>query len=150
MYSVEEFDEAKTKILKYIVYKRRTENEVRTKFQGTIQEEMLDDIIEYLKEAKYIDDNEYIERTINNFKMLKNLSIKELKYKLLAKGLNKNLIDEYFYENKEELTEYEIKSASNIRQKKRDLEEIEIKNYLLKKGYKQDNINRVFEKEEKE
>ena len=52
--------------------------------------------------------------------------------------------------NKVDLEEYEIKSASNIRQKKCDLEEIEIKSYLLKKGYKQDNINRAFEKEEKE
>ena len=148
MYSIEEFDKAKTKILKYIIYKKRTENEVRTKFKNAIQEEMLDDIIEYLKEAKYIDDNEYIGRTINNFKILKNLSNKELKYKLLSKGLNKSLIEDYFYENKEELTEYEIKSATNIiEKKKRDFEEMEIKSYLLKKGYRQDNINKAFEDE---
>ena len=146
MYSIEEFDKEKTKVLRYIIYKKRTENEVRTKFQKDIDEEMLEDIIEYLKEAKYIDDSEYIEKTINNFKMLKNLSIIELKYKLMAKGLNKNLIEDYFYENKEELTEYEIKSASNIIEKKRkDLEDNEIRMFLLKKGYKQDNINEAFE-----
>lgn len=146
MYSIEEFDKEKTKVLRYIIYKKRTENEVRTKFQKDIDEEMLEDIIEYLKEAKYIDDSEYIEKTINNFKMLKNLSITELKYKLMAKGLNKNLIEDYFYENKEELTEYEIKSASNIIEKKRkDLEDNEIRMFLLKKGYKQDNINEAFE-----
>ena len=78
--------------------------------------------------------------------MLKNLSKTELKYKLMSKGLNKNLIEDYFYENKEELTEYEIKSASNIIMKKRrDLEDAEIKVFLLKKGYKQDNINEAFE-----
>ena len=33
MYSVEEFDREKTKILKYIMYKKRTENEVRNKFK---------------------------------------------------------------------------------------------------------------------
>ena len=64
----------------------------------------------------------------------------------MSKGLNKNLIEDYFYENKEELTEYEIKSASNIIMKKRrDLEDAEIKVFLLKKGYKQDNINEAFE-----
>ena len=50
MYSIEEFDKTKTKILKYIMYKKRTENEIRTKF-NTIDEDLLEDSIEYLKEA---------------------------------------------------------------------------------------------------
>ena len=110
MYSVEEFDKGKTKVLKYILYKRRTENEVRTKFQNVIDEQMLEDIIEYLKQAKYIDDKDYIDRLINNFKILKNMSQLELRYKLIAKGLSKDLIEDYMYENKEELADYEINS----------------------------------------
>ena len=141
MYSLEEFDEQKTKVMKYIVFKKRTEQEVRTKFANLIEENMLEDIIEYLKEAQYLNDKEYIEKTINNFKILKNLSLKEVKYKLLAKGINKNDIEDYFYEHKEELNEYEQKSAKNIFYKKqRDMEQDEIKQYLLKKGYKLENI----------
>lgn len=146
MYSIEEFDQAKTKVLKYIVYKKRTEQEVRQKFQKEFDEEMFEDIIEYLKEAKYINDEEYINKIINNFKILKNLSNRELKYKLMAKGLNNNLIEDYFYENKEELEEYEIKSAYNIILKKnRDMEKEDIRLYLIKKGYKQSSINSAFE-----
>lgn len=141
MYSLEEFDEQKTKVMKYIVFKKRTEQEVRTKFANSIEPNMLEDIIEYLKDAQYLNDKEYIEKTINNFKILKNLSIKEIKYKLLSKGLNKDDIDDYFYEHKEELNEYEQKSAKNIFYKKqRDMDQDEIKQYLLKKGYKLDNI----------
>ena len=141
MYSLEEFDEQKTKVMKYIVFKKRTEQEVRTKFANSIEENMLEDIIEYLKEAQYLNDKEYIEKTINNYKILKNLSLKEVKYKLLAKGINKNDIEDYFYEHKEELNEYEQKSAKNIFYKKqRDMEQDEIKQYILKKGYKQENI----------
>lgn len=141
MYSLEEFDEQKTKVMKYIVFKKRTEQEVRTKFANSIEENMLEDIIEYLKEAQYLNDKEYIEKTINNFKILKNLSLKEVKYKLLAKGINKNDIEDYFYEHKEELNEYEQKSAKNIFYKKqREMEQDEIKQYLLKKGYKLENI----------
>jgi recX family len=148
MYTIEEFDREKTKILKYILYKKRSENEVRTKFSGTLDENLLEDIIEYLKQAKYIDDKEYIRKTVNNFIALKNLSIKELKYKLLSKGLNKNDIEDYIYDNKEELEEYEIKSASNIIYKKStSMEQDEIKQYLLKKGYKLENINRAIEEE---
>ena len=141
MYSAEEFDKQKTKVMKYIVFKKRTEQEVRNKFSGSIEENILEDIIEYLKEAKYLDDEEYIDRAINNFITLKNLSLKEVKYKLHSKGLNKDDIENYFYEHKARQDEYEKQSARNIfykKQKEMDIEEI--KQYLLKKGYKYDNI----------
>ena len=65
MYNIEEFDQQKTKVLKYILYKKRTESEIRTKFSKEMEENLLEDIIEYLKEAKYIDDKEYIRKTEN-------------------------------------------------------------------------------------
>lgn len=148
MYSKEELDKAKTKILKYILYKKRTENEVRNKFKNEYTEELLDDVIEYLKEAKYIDDEDYIKRAVNNFKLLKKMSITEVKYKLQTKGINRNLIEDYIYKNKEELTEYEINSAEKIIMKK-DQEKIEITSYLIKKGYKKDNINKAYERIQK-
>ena len=146
MYTVEEFDKQKTKVLKYNINKKRTEQEVRKKFSGTMEENMLEDIIHYLKEAKYINDHEFIEKTIHNFMALKNLSIKEIQYKLIAKGLSKNDIEDYLYENKEELEQYETKSAENILYKKSvSMEQEEIKQYLLKKGYKLENINKAIE-----
>ncbi len=141
MYTIEEFDKEKTKVFKYIIYKKRTEFEIRNKFKDQIEENMLEDIIEYFKEASYISDMEYIERAINEYMSLKNLSIKEIKYKLYAKGINKNLLEEYIQQNYEMLEEYEKKSANNIKIKKQSLmDEQEIKNYLLKKGYKGENI----------
>ena len=149
MYTLEEFDNEKTKVMKYIVYKRRTEKEIRTKFANTIEENLLDDIIDYLKEAKYIDDTEYVERAVNNIKALKNLSIKEIKYKLLAKGIKKDDIEDYCYENKEELEEYELKSAQNIVLKKsKDYDEEELKMYLLKKGFKSDIVKKAIQDRE--
>ncbi len=146
MYTIEEFDKEKTKVLKYIIYKKRSEQEVRKKFAGSIEENLLEDIIEYLKQAKYINDKEYIQKTVNNFIALKNLSIKEIRYKLLAKGLNKSEIEDYIYENKEELENYETKSAENLIYKKASsMEQDEIKEYLLKKGYQIDNINKAME-----
>ena len=146
MYTIEEFDKEKTKVLKYILYKKRSENEVRTKFSGTIDENLLEDIIEYLKEAKYINDKEFIEKTVNNFIALKNLSIREIQYKLSAKGIKKSDIEDYIYENQEELEKYEIKSATNLIYKKSSsMEKEEIKQFLLKKGYKLENINKALE-----
>ena len=147
MYTIEDFDREKTRILKYIIYKKRSENEIRKKFSKEIDENLLDDIIEYLKQANYINDVEYIKRTINNFIALKNLSIKELQYKLISKGINKDDIEDYLYSNKEELEEYEINSASNLIYKKSSTMELEeIKEYLIKKGYKTENIKIAIEK----
>ena len=146
MYTIEEFDKENIRVLKYILYKKRSESEVRKKFSTTIEENLLDDIIEYLKEANYINDKEYIEKTINNIMILKNLSVREIKYKLISKGLDKNDIEDYIYSNKEELEEYEIKSAENIIYKKSSsMEEEDIKQYLLKKGYKLENISAAIE-----
>lgn len=146
MYTIEEFDKEKTRVLRYILYKKRSEYEVRKKFDKVIEPELLEDIIEYLKEAKYINDKEYIERTINNFIILKNLSQREIQYKLIAKGLKKTDIEDYMYENKEMLEEYETKSAENIIYKKSaSMEDDEIRQFLLKKGYKTENINKAFD-----
>ena len=43
---VEEYDKLKTKVLKYIIYKKRTEKEIRQKFSKTIDEDILEDIID--------------------------------------------------------------------------------------------------------
>lgn len=109
MYTVEEFDKEKTKVMNYIMYKKRTEYEVKNKFQNTIQKDMLCDIISYVKEAGYLDDSDYVKRTVQEFMALKSLSIKEIQYKLLAKGIARDKIEDYIYENKEELQEYELR-----------------------------------------
>ena len=140
MYSIEEFDEAKTKVLKYVCYKKRTEYEIRNKFAKTIEENLLDDVIEELKEIGYIDDSKYVLRAINEFMALNNLSIKEIKYKLMSKGVKNDIIEDYISENYDSLIEYEIKSAKKIAVKKSNLENQDLKMYLMKKGYKEESI----------
>lgn len=148
---VEEYDKLKTKVLKYIIYKKRTEKEIRQKFSKTIDEDILEDIIDELKENAYIDDLNYIDRAVNEFVALKNLSIREIKYKLFAKGLSNDIIDEYISSNFDELMEYEIKSAKNIIIKKQSMQEDEeIKQGLLKKGYIAENVKEAFNEVERD
>ncbi len=137
---VEEFDKLKTKVLKYILFKKRTEQEVRQKFKED-SGELLDDVIEELKELDYINDEFYVQRAVNEFRNLKNMSIKEIEYKLMTKGVKKDIINNYIYSNKEDLLEYELNSAKKIFIKKQNLlEPEEIINYLKKKGYLQETI----------
>ena len=78
MYTIEEFDEQKSRIMKYLIYKKRTESEVRTKFSQMMEGELLDDIIEHLKEAGYIDDTNYIAKCINEFAAMSDEQRKKL------------------------------------------------------------------------
>lgn len=141
----ERIDKLRSKILKYILYKKRTEQEVRQKFSDE-NEDDVEDAIEYFKEQKYIDDKDYVRRAINEFMALKNLSINEIEYKICQKGIDKSLIDAYICKNKEEMLKYEITSARNIILKKsKNFEENEIKNFLYKKGYMSESVNIAFE-----
>mgnify|MGYP001092706828 CR=1 FL=1 len=141
----EEFDNFKTKVLKYVLYKKRTEMEVREKFKD-YEISKLEDVIDFLKEYKYIDDIDYIKRSIEEFKTLKNFSLKEIKYKLIQKGIDKSLLDDYIYSHNDELLDYEIKSAKNIILKKNiNMEIEEIKSFLYKKGYMSDSIKIAIE-----
>lgn len=143
---IKEYDKYKTKVLKYVIYKKRTENEIRRKFDNEIEPDMLDDIIEELKENKYISDDQYVERAINEYIALKNMSLKQIKYKLQAKGISNYLIEDYFSKNSESLKEYEIKSANNIITKKYDDSPEEIIQNLLKKGFEYDNVKEALER----
>ena len=143
---LEEYDRNKTKVLKYVIYKKRSENEIRRKFQNDIDSNMLEDIIDELKENNYISDTQYIERAVNEFMALKNLSLKQIKYKLQSKGISNDLIEDYFSANREDLNEYEIKSAGNIINKKYDEPAEEIIQNLLKKGFEYDNVKEALER----
>ena len=140
-----EFDKLRSKVLKYIVYKKRTEIEVRQKFKD-IDESILEKIIDDMKALEYIDDDVYIDKAVKEFMRLKNMSLKEVRYKLITKGLGSTLIENYIDKNIDELKEFELQSAKNIVLKKCKTEECptemigEVVGYLGRKGYTSDTI----------
>ena len=141
----EKIEKIRNKMLKYILYKKRSEEDVRNKFAEE-DENIVEDAIEYFKELNYINDNDYIERAIKEFIALKKLSIKEVEYKICSKGINKNLVDDYICNHKENMIQYEIESAKAIIiKKKASLEDNEIRDYLYKKGYMSETISIAFD-----
>ena len=102
---------------------------------------MLEEIIDELEENGYIDDSNYIERAVKEYVALNALSLKEVKYKLMAKGIKSGLIEDYFSEHQDEMQEYEINSAKKLILKKQNqMDETTLMQFLLKKGYKTENI----------
>lgn len=132
------------KLIKYILYKKRTENEVRYKCKMLNYEEAyIDEIMEYLKENKYIDDEAYATRYIKNIMNLKSCSVNEIKMDLLKRGINENIIERNITDD---VYKFEEKSALNLANKKCKNMEIEkIKRYLLNKGFSYDNVSKAID-----
>ena len=153
-YTIEQYDKWKTKILKYVLFKKRTEHEIRQKFEiekrknnSDLNQEMLDNIISELKENGYISDLEYIDRSVKEIMSLKNMSVKEILYKLYSKGVSKSVMEEYVQQHIDELEEFEIKSAERIALKKSSTSERDdIYQYMFRKGYKSENISKALDK----
>ena len=61
---LERKDKLKTKMLKYIMYKKRTEEEIKRKFANIEDSELVEEVMEELKEIGYINDESYIERAV--------------------------------------------------------------------------------------
>ena len=138
---LEKIDNVKSRVLKYIVYKKRTEAEIRNKFKNEFDDNIFEQVIDQLKELGYINDENYIDRAVSEFIALKSLSIKELKYKLLSKGVKSNDIEDYLSNNYDELKEYEINSARKLFSKKASsMDTQEVKMFLRKKGYTEESI----------
>ena len=150
IYSLEEFkkyDKIKSKIMKFVLYKKRTEQEVRQKFAKEVERDVLEDIIEELKEDLYINDYNYIERAVNEYINLKSMSIKEIEFKLYTKGISSKLIEKFVSNNIDVLEDYENKSLKKIIEKKRTLvNEEQLMGYLLRRGFKQENILKLLYK----
>ena len=140
---LEKVDKLKTKMLKYIFYKKRTEAEILEKFKNE-DNDILDETIENLKELGYINDENYVDRFMHEAIALKNLSIFELKYKLYSKGVKEDVIEKYISDNRDMLEEYELLSARNIVNKKKEsMEPDEVVLYLRKKRYSPDTIKQI-------
>ena len=132
------------KLIKYVVFKKRTINEVRQKCKLLkYDEELTESILEYLCENGYLNDENYVERYIQNVMRLKNISINEIKIDLLRRGIEEELIEKYITE---EVKEFETNSAQILAEKKIKTMEVEkVKRYLLNKGFSYINVTKAID-----
>ena len=131
------------KLMKYFIFKKRTEKEVRQKCQKLqYTEDYIDEVIEYLMGNSYINDKVYVEKYIQNIMRLKTSSIFEMKMDLLRRGVEEDYIEDYISKNLEDLEDFEKQSAIKLAIKKSSNSEIDkVKKYLMSKGYKYDSIS---------
>ena len=131
------------KIVTYVLYKMRTVAETRKKCQMLkFEESYIEDVIDYLIEAGYLNDDTYAKKYVENVMRLKNMSSNGIKIDLLRKGISEDIIDKYI--DTDEVREYEEESAIILAQKKYKTtpDILKIKKFLLGKGFGYDAVSK--------
>lgn len=130
-----EFEIAKEKAITYLVRAKKTEKQVRLKLkQSGYSSDVIDQVILYLKELGYLDDNEYVDAYMRQCMRLPNDSIYEIKNKLLQKGIQKDIIEKKIQILEE--SDYEqnvIKKLLNGKLK--TMEDRKKRQYLYRRGF---------------
>lgn len=133
------------KLMKYVLFKRRTVHETREKCKALgFSDEYIDEVLNYLQENGYLDDEKYVMKYILNVVKLKKKSIQEIRFDLMRRGVKENIVEKYITE---ELHEFELKSAIELAKKKNkecnDL--LKVRKYLSSKGYSLSVINKAID-----
>ena len=132
------------KLMKYVLFKKRTRQEVKEKCHLlNYEEDYTEEVLNYLEENDYINDEVYTQKYIASVKRLKTVSRNEIKQDLLRRGVSEAIIEKYF---DEDLQEFELQSAIKLIQKKaRTMEVPKIKRFLQNKGYSYDIIRKAID-----
>lgn len=131
-----EFEEAKFKAIKYIGISKKTSFEVITKLKKLgINDNIINNVIDYLVELDYINDLDYVDSYIRQNIRMQKYSVYEITEKLKIKGIKYDIIESRI----EKLLpkDYEKTIINKITSiKSKTIDEIKIKQYLFRRGFK--------------
>lgn len=143
------YTKAYQKADRYIGFKMRTEKEVRTKLKEEYSDDIIERVISSLIKYKYIDDEKYAILYAKDCYKLKKWGPDRIKAELYKKGVSSefivNAICTLDTEDTEELInsllEKRVKSTPiDLKEKQRHI------NFLLRRGFKYDDVKRAVEK----
>ena len=137
-----EFEEAKERAVRYLVLALRTQREVENKLRKLkVNDEIIFQVVEYLKDIGYIDDLKYVDAYLRQCISIPKYSVYEIKMKLLQKGIDKELMQKKL--SKFNSKNYEKKLVEKLLNGKlKNMEPIKQKAYLYRRGF---NISDNFE-----
>ncbi|NLL80199.1 MAG: regulatory protein RecX [Clostridiales bacterium] len=138
---------AKLRCMNLLKSREYTEKQLRNKLQqGFYPEAVVDEAIQYVKSFRYVDDQRYAESYIAYH--LADKSRQRIRMDLVRKGISKEMVEKLLVET-EGTGEEEKEQIKRLLYKKRysvdmDLKEKQkIYGYLLRKGYRNDDIQQV-------
>jgi len=148
-----DFDKLYNKTLHFLSFRPRSEKEVRDyllKHKAGL--ETTEKIINKLKEYKFIDDEEFTRWWIEQRTILKPKASRIIKFELKQKGIDRQLIDSFFEDNKDstadftkalKLAERKMSRYAKIEDKRKVYEKMG--RFLASKGFNWDTIKAVID-----
>jgi len=133
----------KEKTLKYILYKMRSEKEIRQflREKHNAEQEDIEEIIQYLYSYHYLDDKKYAEMFVRDKLRFSPIGRIKMSYELSNRGISPNIIsdiiEEYLF------LEKEIEIAKYLLEKKGKLTDNALKKqrYLYSRGFSNSAIS---------
>ncbi|MDK2798414.1 MAG: regulatory protein [Clostridiales bacterium] len=143
------YSKAKILAIKFIVFKKRTEYEVKTKLEKLgFDHSVIEKVLDYLKQSGYVNDAVYTKKYIKDALTLKKWGIYRIRYELQMKGIDEGTIqheltkiefDEKQNQILKALVEKKLSSVRNLDERSLN----KIKNYCIRKGYDLNAVNKV-------
>jgi regulatory protein len=146
---------AKEIAYRFISYKPRTLKEVSDKLKAKgFQSDLVSKVVEELRNYGFINDLEYARNFVLNRSRSKTLGELALRRELLSKGISSEIVDEVLSERENLIDEFEIaldlaqgklKQIKSLKKRKKGRDEYKrrIYEFLLRRGFKFETINRV-------
>lgn len=144
----EMFLKAKNKALNILSKASQSEKKIREKLADDFEEDVIDEVIEFLKKYNFVNDNELASKIVNTNVNLNKYGKNKIKQNLYNKGIEKSAIDEAISEID---VDEEFENALYLGQKRYERVKNEgpkkaynkIANHLAYKGFNYDIIKRV-------
>lgn len=137
--------------LNFLSYRQRSEKEIYSKLISKgYKEEYVLKAIEYCKERNYIDDKLFAENYIKDKTNLNKYGSIRIRYDLIAKGIDKDIIDEVLdldFDD-EYIRAYELaaKRVKSYRNDDKNAIYRKLGGFLHRKGYSYDIVSKVLQK----
>ncbi len=143
---VDEYEKAKNKALQSITRTEKSEKKMREKLLKDFDEDIVEEVIEFLKKYSLVDDERFADRIVANDVNFKKVGKNKIKQNLYSKGIGREYIESAISEiDRDKELENAIYLAKKKISKIKSTDERTIKNklyqHLAYKGFDYDTIN---------
>lgn len=142
-----DIEKAKLKAIKFVLGKFKTKMEVRKKLNKEFDNDIIDEVLNFLEKNSYVDDRNYAIYFIEDKQKLNGYGKNKIKSLLIQKGISKQIIDEFIFDEDNEFEnalKMGIKKLNLLKnEENRFKKKQKIINYLAYRGFSFDIIQKV-------
>lgn len=143
---MDEYEKAKNKALRSITRTEKSEKRIREKLLKDFDEDIVEQVVEFLKKYSLVDDARYAERIVSNDVNFKKVGKNMIKQNLYSKGIGREHIERAISEiDREKELENAIylseKKILKIKDKDNRTKKNKLYQHLAYKGFDHDTIN---------